>query len=65
MTKSFSTTLKYRKQTRVIEKEKKKVSLIDVTVQWDTRAKNRESQKEEKYQDLRMEAKRLWKMQSK
>ena len=37
-----------------------KVSLIDVAVPWDSRAEQKEQEKKDKYQDLRIELRRLW-----
>ena len=44
----------------LINKEKQKVSLIDVAIPWDTRVVEKSREKIEKYQDLKMEVGRLW-----
>ena len=36
------------------------LSLIDVAVPWDSRAEQKEQEKRDKYQDLRIELRRLW-----
>ena len=44
----------------LINKEHQKVSLIDIAIPWDTRVKDKNREKIEKYQDLKMEVARLW-----
>ena len=44
----------------LVDKTINKVSLIDVAVPWDSRAEQKEQEKRDKYQDLRIELRRLW-----
>ena len=44
----------------VVNKENQKVQLIDVAIPWDTRVVEKAREKIEKYQDLKMELRRLW-----
>ena len=44
----------------LVNKTNNNVSLIDVEVPWDSRAKKKEQEKLDKYQDLRIELRRLW-----
>ena len=44
----------------LVYKTNNKVSLIDVVVPWDSRAEQKEQENRDKYQDLRIEFKRLW-----
>ena len=44
----------------LVQKETKKVSLIDVAIPWDSRVEDKSKEKIEKYQDLKMELRRLW-----
>ena len=44
----------------LVNKENQKVSLIDVAIPWDTRVVEKGREKVEKYQDLKMEIRRLW-----
>ena len=45
----------------LVDKTINKVSLIDVAVPWDSRAEEKEQEKKrDKYQDLRIELRRLW-----
>ena len=43
-----------------IDKTINKISLIDVAVPWDTRAEQKNQENRDKYQDLRIELRRLW-----
>ena len=52
----------HRPDLTLIDKTEKKVSLIDVAVPWDSRVEEKEKEKMEKYQDLRIEVQRLWDM---
>lgn len=51
-----------RPDVTLIDKVKKKVSLIDVAVPWDTRVEEKEREKIDKYQDLKIEIRRIWDM---
>ena len=44
----------------LVEKKKNVVSLIDVAVPWDSRVATKEQEKINKYQDLKIELKRIW-----
>ena len=44
----------------LVQKETNKVSLIDVAVPWDSRVEDKSKEKIEKYQDLKIEVRRLW-----
>ena len=44
----------------LVDKTINKVSLIDVGVPWDSRAEQKEQENRDKYQDLRIELRRLW-----
>ena len=44
----------------LVEKGKDVVSLIDVAVPWDSRVASKEQEKVNKYQDLKIELKRIW-----
>ena len=46
----------------VIHKEKKEALIVDIAVPVDTRIAEKELEKEEKYQDLKREIKRLWEL---
>ena len=47
----------------LVDKTINKVSIIDIEVPWDSRAEQKEQQeKRDKYQDLRIELRRLWDM---
>ena len=46
----------------VVDKSKKEVLIIDFAVPADKNVREKESEKITKYQDLKMEIKRLWKM---
>ncbi|MEL6846822.1 MAG: hypothetical protein AAFP02_26760, partial [Bacteroidota bacterium] len=52
----------HRPDITLVDKCKNKVSLIDVAVPWDSRVEDKEREKKEKYQDLRLELRRLWDM---
>ena len=51
-----------RPDLTLVDKNKKSVSLIDVSVPWDSRVEEKEREKVHKYQDLRFELRRLWEM---
>ena len=51
-----------RPDLTLVDKNKKSVSLIDVSVPWDSRVEEKEREKVDKYQDLRFELRRLWEM---
>ena len=51
-----------RPDVTLIDKVKKKVSLIDVAIPWDTRVEEKEREKMDKYQDLKIEIRRIWDM---
>ena len=51
-----------RPDLTLVDKEKKEVALIDVSVPWDSRVEEKEKEKLDKYQDLRIELCKLWKM---
>ena len=53
----------HRPDVTLIDKIKKKVSLIDVAIPWDTRVEEKEREKMDKYQDLKIEIRRIWDMQ--
>ena len=53
----------HRPDLTLIDKGRNKVSLIDVAVPWDSRVEEKEREKVEKYQDLRVEVQRLWEKQ--
>ena len=44
----------------LVDKTNNKVSLIDVAVPWDLRVEQKEQEKRDKYQDLRIELRTLW-----
>ena len=44
----------------LVQKETNKVSLIDVAIPWDSRVEDKSREKMEKYQDLKIEIRRLW-----
>ena len=44
----------------VVNKEHQRVQLIDVAIPWDTRTMEKSREKIDKYQDLKMEIRRLW-----
>ena len=44
----------------LVQKGTNKVSLIDVAVPWDSRVEDKSKEKIEKYQDLKIEVRRLW-----
>ena len=44
----------------LVNKENQKVTLIDVAIPWDTRVVEKSREKVEKYQDLKIEIRRLW-----
>ena len=44
----------------LVDKTNNKVSLIDLVVPWDSRVEQKEQIKRDKYQDLRIELRRLW-----
>ena len=48
----------HRPDLTLVDKTINKASLTDVTVPWDSRAKQKEQEK--RYQDLRIELRRLW-----
>ena len=52
----------HRPDLTLIDKIANKVSLIDVAVPWDSRVEMKEREKIEKYQDLRIEIRRIWDM---
>ncbi len=45
-----------------MDKEKKEVSLIDISIPADRNILTKQDEKIHKYQDLKMEVKRLWKL---
>ncbi len=45
----------------LVDKDKKEVSLIDISVPTDRNIPTKQDEKIHKYQDLKMEVKRLWK----
>ena len=51
-----------RPDLTLIDKEKKRVTLIDVSVPWDSRIEEKEREKLDKYQDLKIELCKLWGM---
>ena len=51
-----------RPDLTLVDKTKNRVSLIDVSVPWDSRVEEKEREKIDKYQDLRLELRRLWEM---
>ena len=51
----------HRPDLALVDKTINKVSLIDIAVPWHSRAKQKEQEKKrDKYQDLRIELRRLW-----
>ena len=50
----------HRPDLTLVNKTSNKVSLIDVAVPWDSRAEQKEQENRDKYQDLRIELRRLW-----
>ena len=44
----------------LVDKTNNKVSFIDVAVPWDSRTEKKEQEIRDKYQDLRIELRRLW-----
>ena len=52
----------HRPDLTLIDKVNRKVALIDVSIPWDSRVEEKEREKIEKYQDLRMEVQRIWEM---
>ena len=50
----------HRPDLILVDKTVNKVSLIDVLVPWDSRVEQKEQEKRDKYQDLRIELRRLW-----
>ena len=44
----------HRPNLALVDKTNNEVSLIDVTVTWDSRAEQKEQEKRDKYQDLRI-----------
>ena len=52
----------HRPDLTLVDKTSNKVSLIDVAVPWDSRVLLKEQEKRDKYQDLRIEVRRLWNM---
>ena len=52
----------HRPDLTLVDKTNNKVSLIDVAVPWDSRVMQKEQEKRDKYQDLRIELRRLWDM---
>ena len=48
----------------MIDKTRKKVKLIDVSIPADRRIEEKEKEKIEKYQELRIELERLWEMKT-
>ena len=52
----------HRPDIILVDKQLNKVSLIDVAVPWDSRVEDKEREKKEKYQDLKLELRRLWEM---
>ena len=44
----------------LVQKETNKVTLIDVAIPWDSRVEEKSREKIEKYQDLKIEVRRLW-----
>ena len=50
----------HRPNLTLVDKTNNKVPLIDGAVPWDTRAEQKEQEKRNKYQDLRIEHRRLW-----
>ena len=52
----------HRPDLTLVDKTNNKVSLIDVAVPWDSRVLLKEQEKRDKYQDLRVEVRRLWNM---
>ncbi len=48
----------------VIDKEKKEALIVDIAVPADIRVAEKEKEKIEKYQDLKREIKRLWKLRT-
>ena len=51
-----------RPDLTLVDKKKNSVSLIDISVPWDSRVEEKEREKMDKYQDLRLELRRLWEM---
>ena len=49
----------HRPDLTLVDKTINKVSLIDVAVPWDSRAEQKEQEKRDEYQDLRIEIRRL------
>ena len=47
----------------LVDKKTNTVSLIDVAVPWDTRVEAKATEKLDKYQDLKLELRRLWNKQ--
>ena len=50
----------HRPDLALIDKINRRVSLIDVSVPWDSRVEEKEREKLDKYQDLKMELQRIW-----
>ena len=50
----------HRPDLTLVDKTINKVSLIYVAVPWDSKAEQKEQEKRDKYQDLRIELRRLW-----
>ena len=50
----------HRPDLTLVDKKNNKVSLIDVAIPWDSRVEQKEREKRDKYQDLRIELRRLW-----
>ena len=48
----------------VIDKKEQKVTVIDIAVPADVRVEEKEKEKKEKYQDLKREIRRLWKLRN-
>ena len=50
----------HRPDLTLVDKTINEVSLIDIAVPWDSGAEQKEQEKRDKYQDLRIELRRLW-----
>ena len=50
----------HRKVLTLVDKTNNKVSLIDVAVPWDSRAEEKKQERRDRYQNLRIELRRLW-----
>ena len=50
----------HRPHLTLVDKTISKVSLIDVAAPWDSRAEQKEQEKRDKYQDIRIDLRKLW-----